>query len=277
MRNLINFFWRYYNTFLFLFLELIGVLLLVNYNVHHSVKFLSWTGDLTGGMYATVFNFKEYINLKDANVRLSEENAWLKSKLEESYLHSEFSFHSYTDSVYQQQYQFTAAKVINNTIDLTDNFLILDKGSNNGVLPGMGVLGSNGVVGIVKEVSSSYAVVMSILHKDFRHAASLKKSGYFGELKWEQQGPEWAILDAIPSHVELTKGDTLVSRGGELAIFPKGEMVGFVESWEQPEGSNFYRIKVKLSTNYRNINHVKVIRHLKHEELKALIEEVQND
>lgn len=277
MRNLIDFLWRYYNTFLFLILELIAVLLLVNYNTHHSVKFLSWTGNLSGNVYSAVFNFKEYINLKEANDKLAAENAWLKSKMKDAYLDSDFSFSSIIDSSYQQQYEYTAAKVINNTIDLSDNFLILDKGSNNGVEPGMGVIGTEGIVGIVKDVSSSYSVVMSILHKDFRHAAALKESGYFGELKWEQEGPEWAVLEDVPGHITLTQGDTLVSRGGDRAIFPAGQLVGFVETWEQPEGSNFYKIKVKLSTNYRNISHVEVIKNLKRLELEQLIEQAQND
>lgn len=275
MQNLINFLWRYSNTFLFLALELVALLLLVSYNSHHSVRFLSWTGDVSGSMFSAVTNFKEYVNLKETNEKLAAENAWLKSRLENAYLYSDMAFHPLVDTIYQQEYDFTSAKVINNTVDLTDNFIIIDKGRNNGVEPGMGVLGIDGIVGVVKDVSSSYAVIMSVLHKDFRHSAELKKSGYFGELSWKQEGAEWATLDDIPSHVTLQQGDTLISRGGGL--FPKGQMVGFVDSWEQPEGSNFYQIKVRLSTDFRKIGFVYVIKNLKQQELKELIESQKDD
>ena len=54
----------------------------------------------------------------------------------------------------------------------------------SGIQPEMAVIGSEGIVGIVKSVSDNYSSVLSVLNRDFTVSAKIKKNGYFGPLRW---------------------------------------------------------------------------------------------
>ena len=59
-------------------------------------------------------------------------------------------------------------------------------------------------------------------------------------------------------------GDTIVTSGFS-AIFPEGELIGFVESVNR-ETANFLSIKVKLATDFKKISDVYVIAHTRRDE-----------
>ena len=56
-----------------------------------------------------------------------------------------------------------SAKVINNSIFKRNNYLTINKGKKHGVEDGMGVISTNGVIGIVHSTSENYALIISIL------------------------------------------------------------------------------------------------------------------
>lgn len=269
MQNLINFFVKYHLTFLFVFLQLIGFSLLVSYNKFHNVSFLSWTGEVSGTLYSAVNNFSQYVELKEKNDELAEENARLRSLLKESYLSQRAEFNPFTDTLFQNQFTYTEARAINSTVDVSDNFFTLNKGSKQGVEQEMGVLGASGVVGIVTSVSDNFSVVMPLIHSDFQLSSRLKSSSYFGILKWEPNNDEVAYLHDIPNHVQLFIGDTILTKGAS-GIFPPDQLVGVIESWESNPGSDFYMIKVRLSTIFRRTDHVYVIKNVFQKELIEL-------
>ena len=88
----------------------------------------------------------------------------------------------------------------------------------------MAVVTSTGVVGLVKEVSTNFCTVMSLLHSKIIISSKIKKNGFFGPLSWEGKSFSYATLDDIPAHVKLTKGDTIVTSAYSLA-FPENIMV----------------------------------------------------
>ena len=68
--------------------------------------------------------------------------------------------------------------------------------------------------------------------------------------------------------MDVAEGDTIVT-SGYSAIFPEGIPVGTVDE-ASVENGNFYRIKVKLFTDFRHLTYVDVIRNLQKEEQKRL-------
>jgi rod shape-determining protein MreC len=170
--------------------------------------------------------------------------------------------------LYTQQYTFVNARVVNNSIGRRNNFITLDKGTSNGVEKDMGVISSSGVVGIVKDVSLHYCTVMSVLHKNTKISTRFKNSNYFGSLVWNGENHREATFLEIAKHVKFKTGDTLVTTVYS-SIFPEGIMVGVVKSWELKPGDNFYKINVKLSTNFANLSHVYIVDNLmKREQLE---------
>jgi rod shape-determining protein MreC len=55
----------------------------------------------------------------------------------------------------------------------------------HGIKTDMGVVNSQGIIGIVDNTSEKYATVMSILNKKSQINAKIKKTNHFGSLIWD--------------------------------------------------------------------------------------------
>lgn len=86
------------------------------------------------------------------------------------------------------------------------NYLTLDKGSADGIERGMGVITSNGVVGIVLNTSAHFSSVQSLLHPDTKISVTLDTSKVFGSLVWGGNiDPRFAMVRDIPNHIKVKK------------------------------------------------------------------------
>jgi rod shape-determining protein MreC len=144
---------------------------------------------------------------------------------------------------------------------------VLNRGSKQGVLVDMGVVCAQGVVGIVREVSDNFCVVMSLLHSDSKISASLKKDGSFGTLVWDGSDYRTATLKDLPV-VPIAKGDSLISSG--LGAFPENVPVGTVTKFEINPENKTYVVEVKLATDYRKLRHAFIVKDLVRDEIDDL-------
>ena len=214
---------------------------------------------------------KEYIYLRENNETLAKENAKLRSQLAEGQYDSTTSRIQVKDSGFFQQYSYMTAKIINNTINHRNNYLTLNKGSIQGVKPEMGVITSNGVIGIVKQVSTHYCTVMSILHKDMKISAMISRNKFFGSLTWDGINPHYATLNEIDKTVPVQRGDSIVTTSYSK-IFPAGIFVGRVSEVRKQPGSNFQEIIIRLSTQFDNLSNVYIVNNLLKEEQRVIEE-----
>ena len=86
-----------------------------------------------------------------------------------------------------------------NMVSLVNNHT-LDKGEKDGIRSEMGVVNGNGIVGIVYLTSDNYSVVIPVLNSKSNISCKIKKSDYFGFLKWEGGSSEYAIVKDMPRH-----------------------------------------------------------------------------
>ena len=219
---------------------------------------------MTGFYHSKIFSITEYLNLRETNERLALENSRLKNILEKAYRSDEIFFYKQVDADTKQQYYMTSAKIINNSVNKKHNFLTLNKGIEQGVRPGMAVISSEGVVGIIFGASNKFSTVISLLNTNLKISTKIKKNDYFGSLAWDGNDYRHAILSGIPYHVNIGKGDTIVT-SGHSSIFPENILIGVIEDYST-EGGNFYEINVRLSTNFKRIRYIDVISNLSKEE-----------
>jgi len=269
MKNILLFVYRNHVFFVFLFLELICFSLIVNNNTFHRGSVLSSSNQLVGNIYDLNNGIAEYFKLKSINDDLAIENAALRSLLNESKYISSSKKLSVTDSVSRQRYTYVPAKVINNSTDRRSNYLTIDRGILQGVEPEMAVISSNGIVGIVKDVSKNFASVISVLHKNSSISAKLADMEYIGSLVWTGGDPKIAQLMDIPNHVQLAEG-MLIQTSGFSAMFPSGINIGTVRSFNVEQGDNFYSIEVDLLTDMSSVSIVYVVNNLMHLEQTEL-------
>ncbi len=269
MRNFIRFIVRYHLFFLFLLLETICLYLLVNYNHHHNQTFVNSSSKLAAGVLEISSNFTDYFSLKRANEELSRENAFLRTQLpENTYNLSEPApVNQLTeDSIH---YRYRPAKVINNSINKFHNYITINKGSNHGIQPEMGVISARGLVGVVRHVSPNYATAISLLNTQFKISARLRETNHFGSLEWDGRSYQYAILNEIPGHAKVSVGDAVVT-SGYSALFPEGILIGTIEDFELNEGEGFFVIRVKLSIDFKNLTYIETVEKITRNEQQEL-------
>ncbi len=214
---------------------------------------------VSANLYNAAANTQEYFSLKQENYKLANENVLLRNLLKSNYIIAPTKDFVKRDTLYKQQYQFVAAKVVNASVNLRSNYLTINVGSGNGITRDMAVFNSEGIVGIVKDVSSNFASVMSVLHKDTKVNCQLRKDGSYGPLIWDGADYRYCLLTDIPTHAKIKVGDTVET--SELSgIFPEGLMAGTIESYERRQNEPFYTAKIKLSADLKKLNYVYVIK-----------------
>jgi len=213
--------------------------------------------------------WQRYLSLQEVNDSLAHHNA----SLMETFINFRPVNEVPQDST--RQYEIVPGNVVRSTRHLRNNHVTLDIGAAQGIQKDMGVIGDRGLIGIVREVSSHYAHVISVLNSQTRISCTVKPHAYAGHLVWKDIDAEHMTLMSIPKHVSISIGDT-VSTNGYSTIFPAGIDVGRVVEFSVEKGSSNYNIKVRLFNNVPNtkVGYV-IINHLSEErrELESVSDE----
>lgn len=269
MKTLVLFIWKHSFFFLFLVLEGIAALLIVSNNGYQKSSFINASNGATASILSVSNNLTHYIGLKNANEELAMENARLRALLPQSYLNNDEKHYEAIDSSHQQLYRYQHAEIISNSFQKRNNYLILNKGERLNIKPMMGVIASNGIVGVVKDVSENFCTVLSVLHSKSALDVKIKNNGYTGTLVWDGNDYTIGNILNIPSHVNISKGDTLLTSGNS-SIFPENILVGTIYEYSLNPGDNFYDITISFSTDYNKVKFVYVLDNVVREELIQL-------
>lgn len=275
MRNLWLFISKYNAFFLLIIFLIFSLILLVNHNTYQKASALNSSNQLIGGTYENVNHFKDYLTLGKTNDSLAAENAKLRSQLKSAFFNDSIETRTVTDTIDKQQYTYIVARVVNNSIHQRNNYITINRGSEHGILKGMGVICASGVVGVVENVSTHYATIRSLLHSGTLISASVIPSNAFGSLAWENDNfdPQIATLRDIPNHIIVKKGERVVT-SGHSGLFPRGIEIGKVIRTGIKGGDSFLNIEVQLNTDFSSLQYVYVINNLFSTEQKSL--EAQN-
>ena len=186
---------------LFLALETISILLVVEKGVVQRFKVMGAVRSAQSWVWTRTSRIGYYFNYKAENERLTAENLQLRQQLVR-YAAARAALDSVA-VVVEPDYTFIGASVIKNSVDRQHNHLILNRGREEGIETGMGVVTAHGAIGIVSAVSRHYCYVLSLLGTDQSVSAKLVGSGAFGPMVWTGKQPDQAILREIPVHVTV--------------------------------------------------------------------------
>lgn len=262
MKDLLGFLVRYSFGILFLIYIIISGALLISSSPYQRHLWMSSSGAVASVVYDGAHNITSYFYLREVNEDLEQRNGELESELAAMrYKMREMSEALYADTMIIEElfkpFDFIVASVTNNSIALPHNYLTLNKGLLDGVLPEMGVLDANGVVGVVNKVTDHHAQVISMLNPDFRLSCKVKGRDFFGSMVWDGKEVDEAVLEELPRHAVFNVGDTVVT-SGYSSVFPEGIPVGKVIETLHDGDDNFYRLKIKLFTDFTRLSTVRV-------------------
>ncbi len=214
-------------------------------------------------------NIYYYFNLKDVNADLMKENTSLLAQLEK-YKSLDDSLLINNNSVPKNvNFEYIDATVISNSINKKHNFLIIDKGSADGIRKDMGVVSPAGVVGVISYVSKNYSLVISFLNINQSVSAKINTSGAFGPMIWDGKRINYALLTEVPQHIRFMPGDT-VSTSGYSAIYPPDIPIGTIRKSKIIKGT-YHEIQVHLFQDFSTLKFVRVVVNKNKPELENII------
>lgn len=269
MQQIIYFIRKFRYFLLFLLLETLAVIFTIQHHSYHTSKFVNSANFITGNFYNTVNNINEFFLLKTENKLLIEENIRLKNILNKKEINYTKENYSVIDTTkYFQKYEYSVAKVINNNYSKINNFLTINKGIENGLDTDLGVINSNGIIGVIKNVSSKFATVFSILNRNSKINVRLKNSNHYGTLIWNGENHTTTQITDIVRQAVIKVGDTIIT-GGKSAIFPEGIGIGIIKDFNF-ENNQYKQINVLLFNDMSSIGYVQIVNNLQKKEQHEL-------
>lgn len=275
MRNIILFIRRFFILVAFFVLQGICIAILVNYNRTYEAVFANTSNELSGRVDKQYNKVQYFFHLKETNRLLAEENARLRNSLASNFNGPTNDTVQHIDTTYRdtigrvRQFTWLPAKVVANSLSSETNYITLNRGADQGVTKDMAVVGPNGIVGKVILTSSNYSRVMSLLNRNSKVSAMLKKGTYSGIVEWDGEDPRYLVLRNIPKSAQVKKGDTVLT-SNLSGNFPPGLMVGTVTQIDSEQSSNFYTMKLQTATNFFTLQYAYLVENETWKEQKAL-------
>lgn len=222
-----------------------------------------WVAKAAHGVMGTVWGssqrVRNYFRLSGTNKALSEENFRLQ---EEVFSLQEALRHARVDTVTRHlirgpHFEFTSAEVAKISRNKQHNYLILDKGFEEGIREKSGIITRDGVVGIVDAVSAHYSYALSFQNKDISISARLGNEGATGILVWDGVSSNGAVLKEIPLQYKYEVGDTVFTSGHSL-LFPPDIPLGIAGASKVINGAT-NEVQIDLFQDFTAIRYVTVV------------------
>lgn len=221
-----------------------------------------------GAVWGGTQSVTEYFSLKKTNKELSEENYRLAKELTRA---REMLRQARIDTMKIARegrgFRSISAEVIKKSSNKQHNYIVINRGYEDGVKEKSGVITPNGVVGIVDAVSARHSFAFSFQNSDISISARLGgEQGAVGPLVWDGIHSNMAILKEIPLQYKFSPGDTVFTSGHSL-MFPPDIPLGTAGEARMVNGST-NEIKVTLFQDFSRIRYVSVVHNLSLEEIE---------
>ena len=257
------------NAAIFILLEIAALSMLNNNSQLQQTWFSKGIHSFMGTVWGSTQSIKNYFSLRKTNDALAQENFELRTRL----AHFEEAEEDLRDNEFSSmvgQFRFTPATIVKISNNTQHNYLIIGKGSEDGITVGSGVVTNKGAIGVIDAVSEHYSYARSFRNFGMSISARIGKMGSIGPLEWDGRSRNKAILKEIPHHMEFSPGDTVYT-SGYSSIFPADIPLGTLGETRIVNGAT-YEITVELFEDFGALRYVTIVENAGQEEMKRLEE-----
>ncbi len=252
----------------FIILEVAAVLMLSHNNQIQRL----WVARISHGFMAQTWgatqSVSNYFSLKRQNDELALENDRLQKLVRGYEMAARQADPASKPVLADDGFNYIPATIIKSSVNTQHNYLIIDKGSEDGVVRNSGVITPKGVIGIVDAVSSHYSYAISFLNTELFISARLGNSGAVGPLAWDGTSSDRAILKEIPLQFKFAPGDTVYT-SGYSTIFPPDIPIGVAGDSKIINGAT-NEIEVDLFQNHKALKYVTIVSNARAAEIEAI-------
>ena len=216
--------------------------------------------DAFDGFAAYFYKFDELV---EENEALKKEVAELKnqiydaSELERMY---EWMADYIEVKIPHTDYKFLASTVTGHESGNYSKVLNLDVGSSAGVRLNMPVLTFEGIVGRVTEVGLNWSKVTTIVESNSSIGAFVERTNDAGVCvgRFDLSSEGLMEMNYLPADSDVKVGDRILTTGFG-SVYPRGLVVGYVESVEINPYTRGLTVYVKCATDFSSLSNVMII------------------
>lgn len=166
------------------------------------------------------------------------------------------------------RFRFIPASIVRISRNSQHNYIILNKGWEDGVRARSGIITNEGVVGIIDAVDRHYSYGITFLNPLLSISARVGRNGIVGPLEWNGRASNRAVLRELPAHYDVAPGDT-VWTSGFSAMFPPDIPLGVTGKSRLSSGST-NEVDVTLFLDFGALRYVTIVDNPDREEIAEL-------
>ena len=284
MKNIIGFIRQNFTFFTFLILQIVSLVMLSSYSKSHQTFFGGMTNQVIGDINTRYNNWSYFFSLKKTNALLTAENVALRNQLAQNFVPFDTTKKLGTlilrkDSLEKtRKFYYYPAKVVGSTFTLQKNYITIERGTLQGVKKDMAAISPDGsIVGIVVEVNDNYSKIMSLLHRNSKVSAMLKRDKVAGTVEWDGSNPDILTLKNISKSAAPKIGDSVLT-SPYSASFPAQLMIGRVTKVVVDPASNFLTLELKSASNFYNLEFIYLVENKRmNEQLNLEVNKTPNE
>ena len=177
---------------------------------------------------------------------LEERSAWMSSFLEMKTQHTDF--------------KMLSASVTGRESGNYSKILTIDAGTGAGVQLNMPVVTSEGIVGQITELGYNWAKVTTIVEAQSAVGAYIERTDEAGicEGAFELSADGLCRLSYLPAEADVKVGDRVLSTGFG-SVYPRGLVIGYVETVGINELTRSPDVTVKCAADFSELTQVMII------------------
>ncbi len=241
--------------------------MLRNNGVIQDVWFSKGIHAVSGTIWGGSQEIRHYFSLKKRNDALAQDNHDLRVRLAELESMVADSAASSRNGI-AGGFRYLPADIVKISNNSRHNYIIIGKGSNDGVADGSGVITGKGAIGVIDAVGKNFSYARSFKNHEMNISARLGKEGAVGPMSWDGHSSNKAVLKEIPHHVEFQPGDTVFTSGFS-SIFPPDIPLGTTGEAHIVNGAT-YEIEITLFEDFGSLRYVTIVENLGRKEIRNL-------
>ena len=218
---------------IFIALELAAFGMLSSSRSLQNIWLTRFSGRVLSFLWGGTESAREFFSLREENDRLALENFRLGERIREL----EGLQTPEISAPRRDGFEYLPATVVKMSRNSQHNYIIVDKGSEDGVTPSSGIITSEGVVGIISAVGRKYSYGMTLLNARTSVSARIGRDGPVVPMKWDGLSRKGFRLTDVPLHTAVAPGDTVYT-SGQSDLFPGGIPLGTTGETENVAGSS---------------------------------------
>ncbi len=164
------------------------------------------------------------------------------------------------------KFQLIAADVISKLVNITHRHFIINRGAEDGVLIGMPVINTKGLIGLVVDTARNFSLVRTLYSNNLNIAVTVKRLNIDGILNWDGSK---LIIKNIPSTYDIQIGDSVVTSDFST-IFPPQIPIGIISDREKVPIGLLHNITVKPFSDVNSVSNLIVIKIIPSKQINQL-------